>query len=133
MKISWYWILLAFLSISTVVFYLYFEIALIIKLYFSPQVGASGELKYHEPLGLFAPVIYLFEGGVKMLQGLSPLMKFIREVLLLINSVLLAISLPVSYFVFKQKLWAGIVIVLLSLPMIVVCFEELKSMFYPLH
>lgn len=133
MKISWFWVLLALLSLSLLIFYLYFEIALIIKLYFSPQIGASGELKYHEPLGLFAPVLYLFEGGIKMLQGLSPALKFIREALLLANSVLLAISLPVSYFVFKQKLWAGIVIVLLSLPMMMFLFEELKSMLYPLY
>ena len=133
MKTSWYWVLLAVLSLSMIVLYSYFEIALIIKLYFSPQIGASGELKYHEPLGLFAPVIYLFEGGVKVLQGLSPIMKSIREVLLLANSLLLVISLPVSYFVFKQKLWAGIVSVLLSLPMMVFFFEELKSIFYPLN
>jgi len=125
-KYSWYWVLLAFLSIAVVASYLYFEIALIIKLYLSPQIEASGELKYHEPLGLFAPVIYLFEGGVKMLEGLSPLLRMIREVLFFINSILLVISIPVSYFVFKQKLWAGIVIVLLSLPLMVICFEELS-------
>ena len=125
MKYSWYWVLLALLSFSVVASYLYFEVALIIKLYLSPQIGASGELKYHEPLGLFAPVIYLFEGGVKMLEGLSPIMRSIREVLLFINSILLLISIAVSYFVFKQKLWAGIVIVLLSLPLMVVCFEKL--------
>ncbi len=126
MKYSWYWVLLAFISISVIVFYSYFEITLIIKLYISPQIEASGELKYHEPLGLFAPVIYLFEGGVKMFEGLSPLLRSIREMLFVINSVLLVLSIPVSYFVFKQKLWAGIVIVLLSLPLMVFCFEELS-------
>ncbi len=125
MKYSKLWISLAFLSLSVVLFHLYFEIVLIIKLYFSPQVGASGELKYHEPLGLFAPVIYLFEGGVKMLEGLSPLMRLIREALFFINSILLIVSIAVSYFVFKQKIWAGIAIVLLSIPMMIFFFEEI--------
>jgi hypothetical protein len=125
-KYSWNWILLAFFSIAVVATYLYFEIALIIKLYLSAQIGVPGELKYHEPLGLFAPVIYFFEGGIKILEGLSPLLRTIRVALLFINSILLVISIPVSYFVFKQKIWAGIVIVLLSVPLMMICFEELS-------
>ncbi len=129
MKTSWQWVLLSSLSIAVILFYLYFEIALILKLYFLPQMQPSGKLTYHEPLGLFAPVWYLFEGAFKLLEGLSPIMRFIREVLLLINSILLVLSIPVSFFVFKQRLWAGVVIVLLSLPLMVFGFEELKTFF----
>ena len=56
-------------------------------MYVSPALEASGNLMCHKALGLFAPVIYMFEGGVRMLESLSPVVKFVREILLIINSV----------------------------------------------
>jgi len=75
MKYQWIWISLNFLAVFVILSYLYFEMALSIKLFIKPALEASGDLNYHESLGLFAPVIYLVEGGVKILEGLSPVVK----------------------------------------------------------
>jgi len=133
MKKPWYWILLSSLAVVTIIVYLYFESGLIMSLYFSPPASPSGELEYHKGLGLFAPILYGAEGVAKGLQALSPLATFFKEVLLLINSLLLLASLPVSYYVFKKKVWAGIVIVLLSLPVMIIGFTELYSKFSSVH
>lgn len=129
MKASWQWFLLGFLSIAVLAFYFYFEIALILKLYYFPNIEASEQLAYKESLGIFAPGLYIFEGGVKLLQGLSPILRFINELLLLINSILLLFSIPVCIFVFKKQRWAGIVIVLLFLPIMLFAFDEIKGLF----
>ena len=95
---------------------------MIIKLFVKPTVTASGDLTFYEDLGIFAPVFYMFEVGVKILEGLSPIVKFIREILFVINSVLLVVSLIITRYVFKNAIWAGVVIVLLSAPLWVLLF-----------
>ncbi len=122
MKIQWVWVLLKILAVLVVFSHLYFEVVLIIKLFIKPMIEASADLNYHEGLGLFAPVIYTLEGGVKILEGLSPLVKFVREILFAINSVLLIASIIVTRYVFKKAVWAGILIVLLSAPSLVLWF-----------
>lgn len=122
MKYQWIWVSLKILAVLVILSYLYFEMALSIKLFIKPTLGASGDLNYHEGLGLFAPVIYLFEGGVKILEGLSPVVRFFREILFAINSVLLIVSIIITRYVFKKTLWAGIMIVLLSAPLLVLWF-----------
>jgi len=119
---QWVWFLLKTLAVLVVLPHLYFEVALIIELFVKPTVTASGDLTYHEGLGLFAPVFYMFEGGLKMLEGLSPIIKFVREILFAINSVLLVVSLIITRYVFKNAIWAGVVIVLLSAPLWVLLF-----------
>ena len=111
---QWVWVLLKTLAVLVVLSHLYFEVALIIKLFVKPTVTASGDLTFYEDLGIFAPVFYMFEVGVKILEGLSPIVKFIREILFVINSVLLVVSLIITRYVFKNTIWAGVVIVLLS-------------------
>ena len=49
-----------------------------------------------------------------MLESLSPIVKFVREILLIINSMLLLVSIVITRHVFKNAAWAGIVVVLLS-------------------
>ncbi len=122
MKVQWVWIPLKVLVVLVILSHLYFEIALIIKLYVKPALTASGDLNYHESLGLFAPVIYMFEGGVKILEGFSPVVKFVREILLIINSVLLIASIFITRYVFKKAVWAGILTVLLSALSLVLWF-----------
>ena len=123
MKYQWTWVLLTFFAVLVVLSYLYFEVALSIKLFIKPIVKASGDLSYHEGLGLFAPVIYMFEGGVKVLEGLSSIVKSIQEVLFAFNSVLLLVSLIIARFVFKRKIWAAVMIVLLSIIPLVVWLD----------
>jgi len=122
MKYKGIWVALKILAVLVILSHLYFEVALIIKLFIKPSLEASGDLKYHEGLGLFAPVIYLFEGGVKILEGLSPLVTFIQEILFAINSVLLLVSIIFTRYVFKNAIWAGIMIVLLTAPSLVLWF-----------
>lgn len=122
MKTQWFWISLKILAVLVIFSHLYFEVALIIKLFVKPALQASGDLNYHESLGLFAPVIYIFEGGVKLLEGMSPVVKFIREILLIINSVLIIASMIITRYVFKKAVWAGILIVLLSVLSLVLWF-----------
>jgi hypothetical protein len=122
MKTQWVWVSLKILAVLVIFSHLYFEVALIIKLFIKPVLEASGDLNYHEGLGLFAPVIYMFEGGVKLLEGLSPVVKFVREILFAINSVLIIVSIVITRYVFKKTVWAGIVIVLLSVPSLILWF-----------
>ncbi len=122
MKAQWVWVSLKMLAVLVIFSHLYFEVALIIKLFIKPALIASGNLNYHEGLGLFAPVIYMFEGGLKILEGLSPVVKFIREILLIINSVLLIASMIITRYVFKKAIWAGILIALLSTLSLVLWF-----------
>ncbi len=122
MQYKWVWVLLKILAVLVILSHLYFEVVLIIKLFVKPALEASGKLNYHESLGLFAPVIYIFEGGVKLLEGLSPVVKFVREILFAINSVLIIVSIVITRYVFKKAVWAGIVIVLLSVPSLILWF-----------
>ncbi len=122
MKVQWVWVSLKIIAVLVIFSHLYFEMALIIKLYIKPTLEASGNLNYHEGLGLFAPVIYMVEGGVKILEGLSPIVKSIREMLFIINSVLLIASMIITRYVFKKAVWAGILIVLLSVLSLVLWF-----------
>jgi len=128
MKYQWVWVVLKILAVLVVLSHLYFELALIINLFVIPASEASGDLKYQEGLGLFAPVFYLVEGGVKILEGLSPVIKFIQEVLLVINSLLLIVSILITRFVFKNRIWAGVIIVLLSVPSLVLWLEPLTEL-----
>lgn len=116
MKNGWIWNILKVLAILVILSHLYFEVALIIKVFIVPSLKASGNLKYYEGLGLFAPIFYGLEGVGKVLEGLSPLIEFTRQVLFVINSFLLIISIVVTRFVFKNKSWAGVIIVLLLFP-----------------
>ena len=122
MKYKWLWVSLKILAVLVIFSHLYFEVALIIKLFIKPTLEASGNLNYHEGLGIFAPVIYMVEGGVKILEGLSPIVKSIREILFIINSVLLIASMIITRYVFKKAVWAGILIVLLSALSLVLWF-----------
>jgi hypothetical protein len=122
-RAKWYWLLLIIISLFVVFSHLYIEISLIIKLYILPQMDASDELKYHESLGLFGPVFYLFEGGIKILEGLAPLVQFIEELVLAINSLLLFLSIVITYFVFKYRVWAAVIIVLLSIMPLAICLD----------
>ncbi len=122
MKAQWVWVLLKIVAVLVIISHLYFEVALIIKLFVKPALVASGNLNYHESLGLFAPVIYMFEGGVKLLEGLSPVVTFVREILFAINSVLLILSIIITRYVFKKAVWAGILIALLAALSLVLWF-----------
>ena len=108
MKHTWQWRVLIALSFFVLISQIYLEIGLILQLYFVPQPDSSGDLKYQESLGLFAPAIYLLEGGVKILSGLSPFLRLIKELILALNSVLLMVTLLSTRYMFKHKLWAAI-------------------------
>ncbi|WP_158969325.1 hypothetical protein [Paraglaciecola sp. L3A3] len=123
MRNAWIWNILKIIALLVFFSHLYFEIALIIKIFVVPSLEASGELKYHQGLSLFAPVLYLFEGAGKLLASLSPLVDFIREILFAINSLVLIITIVVTGFVFQNKLWAGLAVVLLTIPSLIFWFS----------
>ena len=123
MKHQWYWLVFIFLSLFVIFSQLYLEVGLIMRLYVVPYLKESGELKYYESLGLFAPVLYLFQGGFKLLEGLGPFFKFIEEVIFAFNTLLLMITLVATRFTFKHKIWAAIYIVILSIVSLVVWLD----------
>jgi len=122
-KNQWYWILLIVLSLFVILSQLYLEVGLIMRLYVVPYLKASGELKYYESLGLFAPALYLFQGGIKILEWLGPFLKFIEEALLVFNSLLLIVTLVATRFIFKHKIWAAMYIIVLSIASLIVWLD----------
>lgn len=112
----WYWLLLKLVTLGILAFLVYLEVITAMIIFDKPVVSNmnSGSVEYCEGCGLFGPVIYGVEAGVKFIGKVGPVFQWLFTMAFLINSVLLAFWVFIIRAAYKHQKWGAIAIAILS-------------------
>lgn len=109
----WYWLVLQFLMLLFLALHI-FNLTIQLISYYEP-FEALPEVKYEEALGLFAPVIYGFSATASItVNALEPVFEFIDTLITIVMIYFLALLVWITWYIFKQRLWATIIALIIS-------------------
>ena len=106
---SWYWLLLQFLMIVTFALLLIDSVINVLVYLEPPKV--SPDVKFEENYGLFAPAFYMVELSSK---ALTPFLEILKFIFMVVEISISFFVLWVTRYIFKQRWWAVILVVIIS-------------------